>query len=140
MMWWSSANRFNFMSRCMRERLRRFVVSRFSKVARLNITHCSTEGVLALAFASWRVGVISAHTLPDYALLHLKAQHQPLLIPDSQHSPLSLLASWAGNASCVQLVRECLEHLDILISLLHLAHHSHCCSDCLAWLCKRISK
>lgn len=89
MMWWSLANRFNFMSHCVREKLRRFGVSEFSKVARLNVTHCSTGGVLALAFASWRAGVILAHTLPEHALLHLKAQQQPLLIPDSQHGPLS---------------------------------------------------
>jgi len=133
---------FNFMACCMREKLQRFVVIWFSKAARLNITHCSTEGVLVLAFASWRIGVIAAHKPPDHALLHLKSQQQLLLIADSQHGPGPHLTpvSQPGKAGCTQLVSECLEHLVVLFSLLHIPHYSHCHSDCLVWLQKKMSK
>lgn len=61
-MWQSLASVFNFLACCTREKVHRFVAVPFSKAARLNITHCSTEGALVLAFASWRAGVISVQT------------------------------------------------------------------------------
>lgn len=91
---------FNFMACCMREKLQRFVVIWFSKAARLNVTDCSTEGLLVLAFASWTAGVISVHKLPEHALLYLEARQQPLLIPDSQHGPDPPLASCFMGWKC----------------------------------------
>lgn len=130
------------MAFCMREKLQRFAVIQFSKAARLNVTHWSTEGALVLAFASWKAGVISAHELPEHALLHLKAQQQLLLIADSQHGPDPPLTPrfmgwkcWLHAAGQQVPQAPGYSHFPSAPSPL-----LHCCSDCLAWLRKKISK